>query len=140
MPRWDGDNKLFEWLECAEWDFCAPGTRRVLLLEFMWYGLLVRLGIDWFKWVLNVCTVSEFEEVCRSFRLPPPAPLPTTPPGTLCRLYEPSSLDIELVLSKSTETVFDSFNSTDPLWLLFSDETNEHEREGEEREINWIFC
>lgn len=30
---------------------------------------------------------------------------------------------MELVFSKSTETVFDSFNSMDPLWLLFRLET-----------------
>lgn len=30
---------------------------------------------------------------------------------------------MEFVFSKSTETVLDSFNSTDPLWLLFRLET-----------------
>lgn len=35
-----------------------------------------------------------------------------------CIEYEPSSLDIELVFSKSTDTVFDSLNSTEPLLEL----------------------
>lgn len=50
----------------------------------------------------------EFDEVCLSLRLA----------ATCFMLYEPSSLDMEFVFSKSTETVFDSLSSTDPLWLL----------------------
>lgn len=35
---------------------------------------------------------------------------------------------MEFVFSKSTETVLDSFSSTDPLWLLFRLETAEEKQ------------
>jgi hypothetical protein len=36
IPRWLGDNKFPEWLECAEWLFVAPGTHNNVLCEFVW--------------------------------------------------------------------------------------------------------
>jgi hypothetical protein len=64
--------------------------------------------------------VRELDEVWRSFRLLAPAAVVVVK----FFVYEPSSLDMEFVFSKSTETVFDSLSSTEPLWLLFRLDTN----------------
>jgi hypothetical protein len=105
IPRWLGDNKL----DCPEWLWLCvldvPGTSNVLLL----FGIF-KLGILCPK-LLNCCTVSEFDvDGFNFFELVGVSfDLSVTPKAI------PSSLDIELAFSKSTDTAFDSFSSTDPL-------------------------
>lgn len=99
MPRWLGDNK-FDWPD-------VPGTSRVLLLMVIWFKF--KFGKLWPKccngWTFNVFVplnlVGLFCGTFFKFIIP--------------WLVIPSSLDSELALSKSMDTVFDSVSSTDPL-------------------------
>lgn len=106
IPRWLGESK-FEWPELD------PGTSNVLWLvcgEFRFrFGKLCPKFIG--CWTCNVFDVI-FILVGLFWgtflpRNPPPAPP--------IWFAEPSSLDNELVFSKSIETAFDSVNSTEPL-------------------------
>lgn len=108
IPRWLGESRWFEWPELD------PGTSNVLWLVCGEFKL--RFGKLWPKFI-GCWTCNVFEVIfifvglfCGTFlpRKPPP-PAPTI------WFDVPSSLDNELVFSKSTETAFDSVNSTEPL-------------------------
>lgn len=135
IPLWLGDNKLF-------WpDNPAPGTSSVLLLCTECRLKLGRLCLR----TLSCFTSSVLEEIALLVFV---AAVAWTPLGFVFKwnvyrfvllwlfaimmlwLYldfawrpwvDPSSLDNELVFSKSTDIFRDSFNSTDPLWLLPTD-------------------
>lgn len=106
MPRWLGDNKF-------EWPDDAPGTSNVLWLvcgEFKF-----KFGRLWPKFI-GCCTCNVLDVIFILVGLFWGTFLPKSPPPPAAWLAaEPSSLDNELVFSKSTETAFDSVNSTEPL-------------------------